>query len=158
MPTYPASTSPDDERVAWRQWAEQHRYVDGETLRQQLGLSPEEWQAATFFDRVIPRVKLPDDLYARFPGLPYPLYHDDIQLSAADRAKIADATHLTKTQACTRLKISARTFDRWKRATGLTHVVLLQYGNSYPVYGYRQSDVDRLPNQVQSLRNRTRKP
>jgi hypothetical protein len=146
------STGSDERDGVLQQWAARHGYVDGETLRQQLGLSELEWQAATWPGSVIPRVQLPIELQEQLGILNAELYRGDIQLSADDRAKIADATHLTKQQACARLQISARTFDRWKQALGVRRVCRIQYGNSYLVNGYRQSDIDHMGVQMRAKR------
>ena len=134
------------------QWAARHGYVDGKTLRQHLGLSELEWQAAAWLGSVIPRVQLPIALQEQLGILNADLYRSDIQLSADDRAHIADATHLTKQQACARLQISTRTFDRWKQTIGVRRVCRIQYGNSYLVNGYRQSDIDHMAVQMRRKR------
>jgi len=43
-------------------WAHRCGHIDAETLRLQLGLTAAEWEAASFFDRVIPQVALPPEL------------------------------------------------------------------------------------------------
>jgi hypothetical protein len=43
-------------------WANRCGHIDAETLRLQLGLTAAEWEAASFFDRVIPQVALPPEL------------------------------------------------------------------------------------------------
>jgi hypothetical protein len=144
------ATGSDEGDAVLQQWAALHGYVDGQTLRQQLGLSELEWQAATWPGSVIPRVQLPVELQEQLGILNAELYRGDIQLSADDRAQIADATHLSKQQACARLQISARTFDRWKRAVGVRRICRIQYGNSYLVNGYRQSDIDDMAVQMRA--------
>jgi len=148
----PSSLSHVEAAAIVKDWANRCGHIDAETLRLQLGLTAAEWEAASFFDRVIPQVALPPELEEQVGWYQSGYHRSDFQLTEQEKARINDLTILTKQDACLRLGISPRTFDRWKKLTQTKHVVHRQIGNNPVVYGYRQSDIDEMVVMVKAHR------
>ncbi len=147
-----SSLTHDEAATLVNDWAHRCGHIDAAALRLQLGLTAAEWEAASFFNRVIPQVALPPELEAHVGWYQSGYYRSDFQLTEQGREHINDLTILTKHDACLRLGISPRTFDRWKNRTQTKHAVHRQIGNNPVVYGYRQSDIDQMAVKVKAHR------
>ncbi len=148
----PSSLSHVEAAAMVKAWANRCGHIDADTLRLPLGLTAAEWKAASFFDRVIPQVALPPELEEQVGWYQSGYYRSNFQLTEPEKAGINELTILTKQDACLRLGISPRTFDRWKKLTQTKHVVHRQIGNNPVVYGYRQSDIDEMVVMVKAHR------
>lgn len=78
----------------------------------------------------------------------YAFLHDRVieprELTPADRKVIAEHVYLTRLQAAKHLGITPARFDTLRKKTGLKHARTERGESGWPLYLYRQSDIDGL--------------
>src|SRR6266496_4719303 len=86
----PSSLSHVEAAAIVKDWANRCGHIDAETLRLPLGLTAAEWEAASFFYRVIPQVALPPELEEQVGWYQSGYYRSDFQLTEQEKALLQE--------------------------------------------------------------------
>lgn len=122
-------------------WVAEHGLLTWQEAQERLGLSSQELYVAV-------ELNLVRYVEVRTEAVGYAFVHDRVhdvhELTPADRQVIAEHVYLTRVKAAERLGISPVKFDTLRKRAGLQHAKTERGESGWPLYLYRQSDVDRL--------------
>lgn len=122
-------------------WIAERGLLTWEQAQERLGLTSAELYAAKALD-LVRSVEVPSK------ELGYAFLQDQTlevrELTPAERAAIAENVYLTRLQAAKRLGVTPTRFDTLRKRAGITQAVTETGDHGWPLYKYRQSDVDRL--------------
>ena len=123
-------------------WVAERGLLTWQEAQERLGLTSAELHAAKELD-IVRSVEVPSDVVG------YAFMRDQVlevhELTLAEREQITANVFLTRNQAAERLGISPARFDTRRKRSGLKHARTERGADSgWPMYLYRQSDVDRL--------------
>jgi hypothetical protein len=122
-------------------WVAERGLLTWEEAQERLGLTSAELYAAKELD-LVRSVEVPS------AEVGYAFARDKVlevhELTPAERTAIAENVFLTRVKAAERLGITPARFDTLRKKAGITQAVTERGDSGWPVYKYRQSDVDRL--------------
>jgi hypothetical protein len=122
-------------------WIAEHGLLTWQETQERLGLTTQELYAAKDLDLV-------QSLEVPVQTLGSTFMHDRVlevhELTPAERTQIAENVLLTRVQAAERLGITPAKFDSLRKRAGIKHAKAARGDSGWPMYLYRQSDVDRL--------------
>jgi hypothetical protein len=132
-----------DAKKAWRDaWVAERGLLTWEQAQERLGLTSAELYAAKELD-LVRSVDVPSNVvgYAFARGTVLDVH----ELTPAEREQVAANVFLTRNQAAARLGITPARFDTRRKRAGIVHAPTERVSDSgWPMYLYRQSDVDNL--------------
>ena len=122
-------------------WVAERGLLTWEQAQERLRLSGQELHAALDLE-IVRSVEVPTEVVG------YAFMRDRVieahELTPAEREQIAENVFLTRNQAAARLGITPARFDTLRKKAGLQHVRTERGENGWPLYLYRQCDVDHL--------------
>jgi hypothetical protein len=122
-------------------WVTERGLLSWEQAQERLGLNSAELYAAKDLE-LVRSVEVPS------AEMGYAFLQDKTlevrELTDQERASIAAHVYLTRVQAAERLGITPAKFDTLRKKAGIAQAVTERGDSGWPLYKYRQSDVDRL--------------
>ena len=128
-------------------WVAERGLLSREQAQERLRLSGQELHAALDLE-IVRSVEVPTEVVG------YAFMRDRVieahELTPAEREQIAENVFLTRNQAAARLGITPARFDTLRKKAGLQHARTERGESGWPLYLYRQGDVDQLRTELQA--------